>query len=62
MKTHPIELSDHAIVDANLELDFKTEVGAGIWRMKNNILHSNYEFTETVLDQKTVNSANYDAI
>ena len=62
MKAHPNELSDHGIVEANIELDFKIDKGPGIWRLNTNVLPSNYKFFETFLEQQTVNSANYDAI
>ena len=62
MKVHPIDMSDHSIVEANIEMEFEIDVGPGIWRLNNNILTSNYDFIREFLTSQTVNIHNYDAV
>ena len=55
-------MSDHGIVEANIEMEFGIDVGPGIWRLNNNILPSKYDFIKDFLLGQTVSIHNYDAV
>ena len=57
---HDIDLSDHAIVEAELVETDKEDTGPGIWRLNNTVLQSNYEFIQSFLNHEVVSRKNYD--
>ena len=59
---HDVDLSDHAIVEAELGETDKEDTGPGVWRHNNNVLQSNYEFIQRFLNEENVSRDNYDAM
>ena len=62
LEVHPINMSVHGIVEANIEMEFEIDVGPGIWRLNNNILFSNYDFIKDFFTSQTTSIHNHDAV